>query len=59
MISLIIAIRYNGNRSDRYMKLCDGKAIRYNRNRQDRYVTVTVPDRKSKRHENLSGIVET
>ena len=47
---------------DQAESLCDGKAIRYNGNSLHRYVTVTVstiPDRKSKRHENLSGIVET
>ena len=45
---------------DFLLSSCDGKAIGYNGNRLGRYVTVTVstiPDRKSKRHENLSGMV--
>ena len=50
------------NKWKRPGSLYDGRAIRYNGNRLGRYVTITVytiPDRKSKRHENLSGIVET
>ena len=50
------------NKWKRPGSLYDGRAIRYNGNRLGRYVTITVytiPDRKSKRHENLSGKVET